>query len=425
MRRKTIQAAVALALAAPAAAFAQHFEAVDTIPWPYLGRFPAYAVEPLRPTEIWVQGGLLHDNNVFRFSKDANVRALTGHDERADTIARLGAGIRHEQRVFGRQRVRLEARGEQFSFQENSLLDHFAYGLRGEWLWEFTNDLSGTLGYERRRRLVDMAQLQRPVKDLVIEQHAFATAAYMLGPSVRLRGALDGTKGEHSDTGREAANARVDSVIGGIDYVTTLGNALGIEARRSQGNFPTQELVGGTTLVDNEFTEKEVAGVATYTTGPQVRATVRVGRTTRNHKQFPQRDFTGTTWRTTVDWMPLQKTGFEFALYREPRTIVDLAASYVVISGFSFGPRWAPTEKLVFSAMFLRERQAFGGDPGTVVLGAPQRDEVVRTFRLGAGWEPQRFLELSLGFEKGQRTSNVFLRDFDYTMVMANARWRY
>lgn len=424
MRRTIIQAAVALAFLAPATAFAQHFEAVDTIPWPSGGRFPAYTAQPPQPTELWVQAGALHDSNIFRFSRDADVRAIRGSDERSDNVMRLGAGIRHEQRIFSRQRLRLEARGEQYSYDRNSELDHFAYGLRGEWLWELTNDLAGSIGYERRKRLVDLAQLQRPLKDLITEQRSFANGTYQLGPSVRLRGALDNTRAEHSDAAFSAASVRIDTVTGGVDYVTTLGNAIGVEARRSEGNVPVTEAVGGT-LVDNEFTEREIAAVGTIAAGTQLRATGRLGHTQREHRQFPERNFSGTTGRATVDWTPLQKTGLEFAIYREPRTIVDIAASYVVVTGVTFGPRWAPTEKLVFTAFLVHENQDYRGDPSQVVLGTPQRQEVLRTVRLSAGWEPKRFIELSAGIEKGQRTSNVFLRDFDYTAVMANARWRF
>lgn len=426
MKRTTIHAAVALAFLAPAAAFAQSFEAVDSIPWPDGGRFPAYTGgEAPRPTEVWVQGGLLHDNNIFRLSKDANTRAVLGSDNRSETVTRLGAGIRHEALVAGRQRLRLEARGEQYSYQEHSLLNNFAYGLRGEWLWELTNDLSGALGYERHQRLTDLAQLQRVTNDRITEDHAFVNGAYRLGPTVRLRGALDGVKAKHSDAAFQAAGVRATSVVAGADYVTTLGNAIGLEARRTQGNYPTAEVIGGTTLVDNEFVERELAVVATLAAGPQLTGTGRVGHTTRDHKQFPQRDFSGTTWHATLSWTPLPKTGFDFSLYKEPRSIVDIAASYVIVSGASFGPRWAPTEKLVFSVLLLRERQQYAGDPGIIVLGTPQRDETVRALRLGVGWEPKRFIEVSAGFDHGIRSSNALLRDYDYNAAMANVRVRF
>src|SRR3954465_4465945 len=106
MKRTTLHAAIALACLAPAAALAQHFEAVDTIPLATGGRFPAYPIEPLRPTDIYVRGGLYYDNNVFPLGAGANTRALLGTDSRSETVTRAGVGVRHESRIVGRQSIR-------------------------------------------------------------------------------------------------------------------------------------------------------------------------------------------------------------------------------------------------------------------------------------------------------------------------------
>jgi hypothetical protein len=420
-----LRAALALALAAPAVALAQHFEAVDNIPWPRFGRFPAYPPEPPKDTEFWVHGSMLHDDNIFRLSKDANKQALLGTDDGSDNVYRLGLGARTEQRIVGRQSIRLEARGDYYAFQNFDALNNFSYGLRGEWLWEVTNDLTGALGYERRTRLADLAQLQRPVKDMIDEDHGFVNGAWRIGPSMRLRGAVDALRAKH-ENGDSAADSRALTGTTGLDYISSLGNSLGVEFRATHANYPTAELVGGTTLVNNEYNERELALVTTIVAGPSITGTGRLGYTERRHKEFPERDFSGTTWRGLLDWTPLQKVGLEFSLYKEPRSIIDIAASYVLVTGGTFGPRWAPTEKLVFYTFLVRERQQFKGDPNLVVTpGAVERDETVHALRVGGGWEPQRFVNLSLGAEHGTRTSNVFLRDYTYTSVMANAEFRF
>jgi len=425
MTCKTLRVACALAALAPAAAFAQHFEAVDNIPWPRLGRYPAYTPEPPQPTEVWASWSSLYDNNIFRLSNDANRQVLLGTNDTSETVHRLAGGFRHEGLVTGRQRIRVEARGEYNLFQNFSELNHFAYGLRGEWLWELTNDLSGSVGYERRTRMIDLAAVQRPLKDIIAEDHGFVNGAWRIGPSMRARAGLDALRGKHEDESLAAGNSRSLTFTGGLDYVSTLGNSAGVEYRYTRGNFPTAELVSGQ-IVDNDFTEKEIAGVVILVAGPTLTGNLRLGHTERTHKQFPERDFSGTTGRGTLDWTPFQKVGFEFALYHEPRSIIDIAASYVLVSGATFGPRWAPTEKLVFYAFAVRERQQFKGDPNLVITpGAVQRDETVRALRVGAGWEVQRFVNLSLGVEHGQRTSNVFLRDYDFTSIMGRAEFRF
>ena len=427
MNRTAIHAALLLAFAVPGAAVAQSFDLVDSIPPATGGRFPAYSgAEAPRPTEWYVRGGAMRDTNIFRLSPGA---AIVGVTSRADTVARIGAGIRHDQLVAGRQRVRLTANVDHYIFDTYNQLDHTAYGLRGEWLWQFTNDFSGNVGYERRQRMGDLAQLGRPVKDIVTEDNLFGAGAWQVGPSTRLRAGLNTVKGSRTDdttAETRAAGGRTTSIVGGADYVTTLNNAAGIELRRTTGNFPVQEFVGATTFVDNDFVEKEVAGVLTWIVTPQLRANGRLGRTTRTHQQLGARDFRGTTGRATVDWTPLQKTGFEASIYKEPRSITDIAASYIVVKGVSFGPRWAPTEKLVFTALLTSEKQSFSGDPTPLlVAGTPTREETLRSVRLGARWEPVRFTAISLGIDKGRRTSNVVLRDYDYTALMLNGEIRF
>ncbi len=424
MKRIAFRLTLVLGLLAPGAALAQHFDAVDTIPLAEGGRFPAYAAEPPRPTQIYLRGGLLYDNNIFRLPGGADTQAILGNSSRSDTVTRAGAGIATEQRIAGRQRLRFAGDIDRYAFDRYTLLDHTEYGLRGEWLWEFTNDFSGTLGFERRHRMVDLAQRQAPVKDMITEDHPFVAAAYQLGPSMRLRGGLDGARATHSDAAAQIAGVRTTTATGAVEYVSALGNALGVEARRTKGNVPLAEPVGpANVLVDNNFTETEVAGVVTWTAGYDLHAAGRLGRTQRKHVQFPTRDFSGTTGRVTADWTPLAKTGLEFSLYKEPRTIVDIAASYVVVKGVTFGPIWAPREKLVFSALLLSEQQDYKGDPALILVpGTPERVETVHGGRLGGSWEPKRFSQVQLGIDHGTRSSNLPLRDYSYTALMANLR---
>jgi hypothetical protein len=96
----------------------------------------------------------------------------------------------------------------------------------------------------------------------------------------------------------------------------------------------------------------------------------------------------------------------------------------VVRQGASFGVRWAPTFKLVFTMRFINEDREYTGDPGALVLGT-QREDTLRTWRFGAGWEPLRHLQLGVGLNVVDRTSNVPANEYDYQQVMLNARWTF
>ena len=411
IQRRSARLALAAALAAlPNAAPA--FEAIDTLPWPSAGSFPAYPREADRPTDVWIHAGARREDNALR----------TETGEQSDTIARLGAGIRHEARVIGRQRVRLEARGDYYKYDRLSSLDHFGYSLAGNWLWEVGNQLSGTVLLGHDRRQIDIAETRVERLDLVKTTRAAATAGYLVTPRLRVRGGLAGAR-----TDRSAAvetDTRATTVTVGTDYVSALANTVGLEYRTTWGEVPVAEVVDLVGSVDNDYRERELSLVATYALGTQLRAGVRLGRTWRDYDQVPQRDFEGTTGRLSIDWLPGNKTILGFEAYREPRSIVDIAASHVLLQGVAFGPRWAVTNKLVLSARLVRERRTFEGDPA-LSAGATLRDEVLHLWRMALGWEPQRFWQVGVALDRGERESNILLRDYQYTAVMANLAYNW
>ena len=396
---------------APAVALA--FETVDTLPWPSAGRFPAYPAGEARPTDLWVQGGMMHDDNLLRRE--------TGAEN--DTVLRLGGGFRHAQRVIGRQSLIVEARADYYSFSNFTELNHLAYSALGDWRWELGNDLSGSIALGRERRGADLGETRSASRSLVTGTRLTGTAAYRLGASSRLRGALGTARAERD--GAPDAETRANSARVGLDYVSRLGNSVGVEARATDGDAPVAEDVLGIAFINNDFEEREVALVATYALGARLRADGRLGRTTRRYTEVPNRDFEGTTWRVGGEWLPGNKTILALAFYKEPRSIIDISAAHVLVKGVSFGPSWAATSKLVFSALLVREEREFQGDPRLALGLVPLRDETVNTVRLGMGWEPERHWQIGFALDVGSRASNFADRDYDFTALTANVAWRY
>ena len=407
---KKPQALLAASLLAPAIALA--FETVDTLPWPSSGRFIAYPAEAARPTDLWVQAGIMHDDNVLRLEDGGQ----------SEQILRFGAGVRHDQRVIGRQRVILSARADYYDFQDFQDLDHLAYSGLADWRWEVGNNLAGSVLVGRERRLADLGETRSPERSMVTLTRLAASGGYLVTPRLRLRAGVGRTLSERTE--RFDPETEATSVTGAAEYVTPLGNSIGVEARNTDGDAPVDEEVAGF-IVNNDFTERELALVAGYVLGARLRTDARFGRTTRRYEELPGRDFEGSTWRARVEWMPANKTLLELAFYKEPRSIIDISASHAVVKGIAFGPSWAATSKLVFSARVLREDREFEGDPGIVVAGATPRDETTDGWRLGVGWEPVRHWQVAFALDGGKRSSNLGGRDYDYTALSANVAWRY
>lgn len=404
--------AVLVSLMAPGAALA--FLTVDTLPWPSRGGFPAYPADERRPTTLWAQGGIMRDDNLLRLESGGQ----------GDTVSRVGAGFRTEHRIIGRQRVVVEGRGDYYKFDRFDELDHFAYALDGTWNWEVGNDVAGTVSFGRERRLIDVAELQTARRDMVTATRLGATGGVLVTPSFRVRGGVATAWGERNL--RADVETRSAALTAGAEYVSPLRNTIGVEYRRGTGDAPVPELIAPTgTFVNNDFTEDEVALVIGYALGTQLRSEWRIGRTKRDYSELPGRDFKGTTYRARLAWLPGSKTILAFDAYREPRSILDVSAGHVLVTGFAFGPSWAATNKLVFALRLLRERREFEGDPSLVLVGGPERDEVIHATRFGVGWEFARHWEAGFSLDFGERESNFTGRDYKFTAGTANVAWRF
>lgn len=389
------------------------FQAVDELTPSSAGRFPAYPADALPLSEFWVEAGVMVDDNILR----QTVPPPT------ETVLRTGVGGRKDMYVYGRQLLRLEGRVDGYAYNHFSNLNNGAYSGSAEWHWALGNDLDGVLGASRRRYQRDLSQIQRDVKDTITETTYTANGAYRLGPSFRVRAGTDFIRATDSLLAQN--ELKTLGAFAGLDYVTPLGNTFGIEYRQAHGDAPVPELVAPIgTAIDNSFEERSLL----FTTGyinPFLRLAGHVGRTKRTYSQIQGRDFEGTTWNATADWLITQKTALGFEVYREPRSLVDIAASHVVVNGVAFGPGWAPTAKLNFSARLMREKQDFSGSPFVPLGITPLRLEIVRLFRLGAYWEYNRQIHWQFAIDHGERESNVLGRAYRYNAVIANVRYLF
>jgi hypothetical protein len=412
MQRFLHKAAWAL-LVTPVCALA--FESVDVLVPASGGLYPAYPADTLggpgEPYALWAQAGLMYDTNILR---------LTNRDSK-EWVSRLGIGGRYDQRIIGRQAVHLEGSVDGYVYDKFSALDNVAYAGLGEWRWEAGDDLAGTFGVLRRRFQASLSQIQAAVYDPVTETDYAATARYALGPHLAARGGL--TFVDYERPSHPFANTKTATATGGIEYVTDVGNAIGVQVAEAKGNAPVDQLVDPLGIfVNNDFRQRDAGIVGTWGALPSVRVAGRVGRTERHYTELPNRDFNGPTWDVTAQWYPTTKTTLVAEAHQRIASVIEIASSHIRAKGFSFGPSWAPTAKLNFQARFLREHQIFEGDPSAALDVGPVREEIVRGVRFGVYWEYTRSIHYQFSFDHGGRESNILGRDYRYSAAVAQVR---
>ncbi|MCI3951189.1 MAG: hypothetical protein K0R53_686 [Burkholderiales bacterium] len=424
-------AGIAALLCLPAVAAG--FEMTEDILWPDDGRFPGYPrdVDP-RPVHFSVSGGVYHDDNIFRLSDSAVVPAGV---HKSDTIYRIGARLGADIPI-SRQRLVLDARVNNYTFDNNDVLDHVDYRGSARWLWQAGPLFSGDLGYSRRRYLGDLGEIQAPVRDMITEDRLSGSAGFMVTPRWRVRGGADWTKWDHSESSRSVLDLQVTSATVGLDYVTPANNHVGVQFRQSHGDYENRQAIAPGTSVANTYDESEASAVMRWHFTGKSTLNARAGYTKREHDEVGARDFDGFTGRLALDWEAGAKTLINATVWREIRSVLELgtleqaAASYILSTGVSVGPSWAPTSKIVLEAKWLHEKRDYEGDPGAafgVFPGTPgvQREDTFNGLRLAAGYAPRRNIRLSVALERGDRDSNITLRDYEYNRVSANARFQF
>ena len=410
MLRSWCKAAAAALVVLPISAAA--FEAVDVLVPASGGLYPAYPGDPVRPYSVWAQAGVMYDTNAIRRPSGDNHELVT----------RIGAGGRLDQRVVGRQGLHLEGRIDGYLYDRFNELNNIGYAALGEWRYAVGNDLAGGLGGSRRRFQASLAEIQAPTRDPIDETTLDATARYALGPHLALRGAAHWI--DYVRSARPFFNTRTTIVGAGIDYVTNLGNAIGVEATASRGDALVSELVAPLAVsVNNDFRQHDVAVVGTFGVTPSIHLTGRYGRTTRSYTELSGRDFSGPVWTVAARWFPTPKTVLVVESSKYIASIIDVGASHMVARGYAIGPGWAVTAKLNLQARLLRQRQSFEGDPLVALGVAPLRQEYVRGLRFGAYWEYTRRFHYQLAFDHGTRESNLEGRSYRYNAGVAQARF--
>ena len=392
------------------------FTSVDTMLWPSYGAFPAYPGPDLRPWSLKAYGGIMWDDNVQRLDKD-----IFGADL-SDVITRLGVGGSYGARVYGRQAVVLDGYVEYRDYDKFNNLDHYAYGTRADWLWQLGNQLDGTAGWRRTQRLADLGETAIPRKNIITEDRFDLTGAYHFAPDWRLTAGMGWVHVDNDGRPVEPTNAWASRV--GIEHVSALGNIVGLEMRYGEGDAAVDDPIIGI-LPENRYQQQDIALTLAYGLTPDLRIRGRLGYTTRTYNDLPASDFEGTTGRGAIEWRPGPKTLMVFEAYRQVDPLIDADALHVDRRGAVVGFTWAPTVKLVFGTRLTHERRIYEGTPGQILLGGPLRDETLRFVSFTAGWEPARFWQLSGAVDFGERESNIFGRNYDYTAYTLNLKYEF
>lgn len=375
---------------------------------------PAVSLAALDPTDvIQIQAttSLIRDNNLFRLP-DLDPR-LFGIDpaNKADTARVLGVGIKFD-KLVSRQRLIADVNLNETVYDKNDNLDFFGGDGRAAWLWQVGNYWSGEASVRKRRTLAGFDDLQRRIQDLVDTDTYTLTGGYQFHPRWRASAELSDSESTHSAATRRSLDFEAKVIGGEIRYTSPKQSSIGFQVRRTDRNYPNRVVIGTTTL-DNKHEEIRLNTLASWQMTSTSKIDAGIGHVDVQHERLPVRDFSGITWRAGATWDTTPKLRLGLRTSKDIRLYEDISTSYIVVHEVGFDPTYAITSKIIVQGALAYAKRDFRGDPGFVITNIDREDKL-RTGRIGIVYSPIRNVDLSLTYEAGERKSNRTLDSFNY-----------
>ncbi|MGE3532641.1 MAG: outer membrane beta-barrel protein [Steroidobacteraceae bacterium] len=308
---------------------------------------------------------------------------------------------------YALQSFQLIVQGQDNRFANNRQFNNRSGNGELQWNWALRSVLTGQLGGDYSRSLVNFASTRDYRPDYLEGTGYFATLVYHLGPQWRIK--LSGKRNEsnHSLDARATDNFIGTTATGGVEYETPSRNVFGWDYRYTEGRFPDDPGAAGQLSV-RAYDEQGASGRLKYAVGAKTVLEGSAGYLRRDYPQDSASDFSGDVWRVGVRWSPTVKVLVSVSGWRELRANQDVESDYFVSTGGGVNLGWSLTESVQLSGRWSRDSQRYLLASGQVV-GANSRRDTLENLQVGVVYQPREWLELNVSFANEQRDSN---RDF-------------
>ena len=355
--------------------------------------------------EVFAQENITHDSNVFRISDKLDPNLTIGSGSRGDTIYTTAVGFILDAPV-SLQRFQLAYTFLDARYQNFKDLEHHGHAARAAYLWALTTKLTGELGYAEERTLASFANIQGRRPDLVTARMAYANAAWMVTPSWRVHAATDANQTDHSET-RVLQDLESASAETGLSYVTAQENRIGVAVRVERGRSPDEQVINGLPF-DNKYRQEGVGVQGRWVLTGHSRLDGRVDYTRRRYDQFPERNYSGPTFRGTYTWTPTGKITVATTFQRDVAPLEDITSTFVLVTGVTVRPDWAITDKINIRGNLAYAKWDYRGDPA---LGL-DFEHRVKSGGISIVYRPLTRFAITGGYQHEERTSTLANADY-------------
>ena len=370
--------------------------------------------------EVYASETAVVDNNVFRLSRYLNPATSIGSAERGDTYLSTTFGVDLNMPV-SRQRFQANLAKTITRYTRYTDLNFTSRDARASWLWQAGDHLNGDVGYAESYALASFASTQGRIVNPLKTQQTFARGAYQLTARLGFEVAVADMKQTNGVAVRRENNVNIRNANFQVSYGLPTANQVGLSLSTEHGDYPYRQLLLGN-LYDNTYSQYGIGAFINWVPTEKSHLNARVEQVRRSYKQLPQRDYSGTTFRTSYDWKPTGKSSLAAIARWEISAAEDIRTNFVLTKGFSIRPSLDVSPKVNLSGMYEFSIRNHLGDPAMTLGTMSYRSDRVQSVSTVVRYRPGRFMTLLASLQREQRTSNVTFSDYRVNIGQVTAR---
>jgi len=366
----------------------------------------------------------IFDDNVFDERSDANVADFTGGDDQMyDNIFIGEAGFLADHQI-SRQNLFLRASINREVYVNYDELDSTGWDVLGGWDWAFGRRCSGLLSGQAVRAPNSFSERDAGNANLDVDEvdrfDGVLNGSCFVAPDVRVNGGGGSRYTEHGEDSQEDLN-RFDAFgTAGVDWITGLGNSIGVVGRLRHSKF-TDRQVGAE---DDEHIQYYVGIPFEYFATRAITLSGDVGWTWRRHENLDNtRDFDDFHGNIAADFRLSGRTSVGVNVFRDVGGTENLTTSAQDDIGAEVDGTWLVTRRISLrGAATAFHRKFIGADANPADTNASKRQDDIARLTIGVDYQPFRNLTASLEYRGEYRHSNIRDNSYDSNALQTTLR---
>jgi exopolysaccharide biosynthesis operon protein EpsL len=395
------------------------------LPAIWLGGTQAVFAQAEQGLKFHASASVLQDNNLFRLSDSANVKASTGKDSAAETVGITTLGVSYS-KDYSLQHIELDVSLADYRYQNFNYLSYTARNYSAAWRWSFTPRLRGSISSNRNETLNSFADYRGgsafSQRNLRTDSNTGFDAVYEASAAWRMLGGVAQNKQVNEQAVVADSDYSASSAYLGASYELASGSSLTYRATASRGSYLNRSL-SATALIDDAYDQTESDLRLHWVFSGKLSANVNAGFVQRTHPHFAQRNYSGPQMGANLNWAISGKTSLAAELSRRLGAYQTNYANISQTDKLAVGPNWQLSPKIALGLRYELSNIDYLDAPTSA--SSLSRQDSLRDTTLNLAWQPSQSATVNASLTSSTRSSTLAGSDYRSRLATVSANYNF